>query len=50
MKQIKDYQGFELEIIRLDSADIISSSGGINGDEDNFGFDSGDTPYGNYEW
>lgn len=50
MKQIKNYDGCELEIIRLDSADIITSSGGINGDEDNFGFDTGDTPYGNYEW
>ena len=50
MKQFKIYEGSNLEIIHLDSADIITSSSGINGDEDNFGFDSGDSPYGDYEW
>ena len=50
MKQIKNYEGCELEIIRLDSADIITYSRGIDGDEDDFGFDSNNSRYGVYEW
>ena len=47
MKELKNYETCEIEIIPL--ADVITSSGGIDGDEDDFGFGT-TKAFRTYEW